>query len=99
MRRILVITKFRYLGDTIVATPLLRDIAKGIADAEITVLGGPSIPALLQGCPGGRCVILERAVRAARDADARAADMIFGGDARRADGGGARRSAPRARRR
>jgi heptosyltransferase-2 len=51
MRRILVVTKFRYMGDTIVATPLLRDIARGTPGAEITVLGGPPVPSLLQGCP------------------------------------------------
>src|ERR1043166_3505794 len=50
-RRILVITKFRYLGDTIVATPFLRRLHEGLPQAEITLLAGPAIPQLLQGCP------------------------------------------------
>ncbi len=49
--RILVITKFRYLGDTIVATPFLRRLYEAFPTSEITVLGGPSIPSLLAGCP------------------------------------------------
>src|SRR5258708_4372117 len=51
MQRILVITKFRYLGDTIVATPFLRALKEANPDAEIILLGGPAIPTLLSGCP------------------------------------------------
>src|SRR5258708_8733713 len=51
MHRILVVTKFRYLGDNIVATPFIRALKEAYPDAEITLLGGPSIPTLLSGCP------------------------------------------------
>src|SRR5437773_1283606 len=50
-QRILVITTFRYLGDSIVTTAFLREICRGWPDAKITLLGGPAIPALLAGCP------------------------------------------------
>ena len=49
--RILVITKFAYLGDTIVATPFLRELHKAAPQASITLLAGPGVPALMQGCP------------------------------------------------
>jgi heptosyltransferase-2 len=50
-RRLLVVTKFRYLGDTIVATPFLRRLKEAVPQAEVTLLTGPALPALLQGCP------------------------------------------------
>lgn len=50
-RRILVVTKFRYLGDTIVATPFLRRLREAMPDVQITLLTGPAMPILLQGCP------------------------------------------------
>jgi heptosyltransferase II len=50
-RRILVVTKFRYLGDTIVATPFFRRLHEALPDAEVTLLTGPSLPVLLKGCP------------------------------------------------
>lgn len=51
MNRILVATKYRYLGDTIVATPFLRRLKEAMPDASISLLSGPAMPALLQGCP------------------------------------------------
>ncbi len=51
MRKILVITKFRYMGDTIVATPFLRRLSEALPYAEVTVLAGPFVTELLQGCP------------------------------------------------
>src|SRR5689334_1589148 len=51
MSRILVVTKFRYLGDTIVATPFLRQLKAAIPDSQISLLSGPAMPALLRGCP------------------------------------------------
>src|SRR5690349_16712847 len=51
MNRILVVTKFRYLGDTIVATPFLRRLREAHPKAQITLLTGPALPVLLQGCP------------------------------------------------
>jgi heptosyltransferase-2 len=50
-RQILVVTKFRYLGDNIVATPFLRRLHEALPDARVTLLAGPFIPTLLQGCP------------------------------------------------
>ncbi len=50
-RRILVVTKFRYLGDTIVATPFLRSLKQAAPNAEISLLTGPAMPVLLKGCP------------------------------------------------
>jgi heptosyltransferase-2 len=50
-KRILVITKFRYLGDNIVATPFLQRLHEAVPQAQITLLSGPAIPTLLQGCP------------------------------------------------
>lgn len=49
--RILVVTKFRYLGDTIVATPFLRRLKEMAPHAEVTLLSGPAMPTLLRGCP------------------------------------------------
>lgn len=50
-QRILVVTKFRYLGDTIVATPFLRRLREVAPEAAVTLLTGPALPILLQGCP------------------------------------------------
>src|SRR5437763_415350 len=50
-RRILVVTKFRYLGDTIIATPFLRRLREARPDADISLLAGPAVPELLHGCP------------------------------------------------
>jgi heptosyltransferase-2 len=51
VERILVITKFGYLGDTIVATPFLRRLREAAPHAAITLMSGPAIPELLRGCP------------------------------------------------
>lgn len=50
-RRLLVITKFRYLGDTIVATPFFRFLHAAAPQAKITLLTGPPLVRLLEGCP------------------------------------------------
>jgi heptosyltransferase II len=49
--RILVVTKFRYLGDTIVATPFLRQLKEACPNDSISLLSGPAMPVLLEGCP------------------------------------------------
>lgn len=49
--QLLVLTKFRYLGDTIVATPFLKRLKEAAPQAEITLLSGPLMPTLLQGIP------------------------------------------------
>ena len=51
LERVLVITKFGFLGDTIVATPFLRRLREAAPEAQITLLAGPGIPELLAGCP------------------------------------------------
>src|SRR5438128_617490 len=48
--RVLVVSKFRYLGDTVVATPFLRQLSEA-TNAQITLLAGLQIPVLLEGCP------------------------------------------------
>ncbi|MGC8666772.1 MAG: lipopolysaccharide heptosyltransferase II [Chthonomonadales bacterium] len=50
-QHILVFTKPGYLGDTIVATPFLRRLREALPTAHIVLLGGPSAPVLLRGCP------------------------------------------------
>jgi heptosyltransferase-2 len=50
-KRILVVTKFRYLGDNIVATPFLQRLHEALPQSQITLLAGPAIPTLLEGCP------------------------------------------------
>lgn len=49
--RILVVTKSRYLGDTIVAVPALRALATRYPQAHITLLSNPLAKDLLRGCP------------------------------------------------
>lgn len=51
MRRLLVITKFGYLGDTIVATPFLRALKHAAPQSTITLLSGLATPSLLAHCP------------------------------------------------
>ena len=51
IRRILVATKYRFIGDTLLAVPLLRSIAERWPEAEITLLTGASAQELLKGCP------------------------------------------------
>lgn len=49
--RILVVTKFRFLGDNIWATAFLRRLRESASAARVTLLSGPLIPTLLKGCP------------------------------------------------
>ncbi len=49
--RIAVITKFRFMGDTIVATPFLRQLREHYPKAEITLLTAPSVVTALANCP------------------------------------------------
>lgn len=49
--RILIVTKSRYLGDTIVAIPAIRAIATRYPGAHITLLSNPLAKELLRGCP------------------------------------------------
>jgi len=85
-RRILVITKFRYLGDTIVATPFLRRLKEALPQAEISLLSGPAMPTLLRGCPWLEEIIpfdpkgprrLPRNLQLIRALKARQFDVVF----------------------
>jgi heptosyltransferase-2 len=48
---ILVATKFRFLGDTILAVPALRAVRAARPDARVVLLSGPQARELLAGCP------------------------------------------------
>lgn len=49
--RILIVTKSRYLGDTIVAVPAMRALAHRYPQAQVTLLSNPAAGELLRGCP------------------------------------------------
>jgi len=49
--RIAVVTKQRYMGDTIVATPMLRYLREYIPNASITLFTAPSVAIALRNCP------------------------------------------------
>lgn len=49
--RILIVTKSRYLGDTIVAVPAMRALAMRYPQAHVTLLSNPAAGELLRGCP------------------------------------------------
>jgi heptosyltransferase-2 len=51
VQRILIVTKSRYLGDTIVAVPAMRALAARYPQAHITLLSNPAAGELLRGCP------------------------------------------------
>jgi heptosyltransferase II len=51
MKRILVITKYRFIGDTLIAIPTIRAIKRRWPDSSITVLTGARACELLQNCP------------------------------------------------
>src|SRR5579871_2356151 len=49
--RILALAKFRFMGDTIVATPFLGQLRSLFPEAKIALLTSPSAAAALAGCP------------------------------------------------
>jgi heptosyltransferase-2 len=51
LRSILVITKHNFIGDTIVATPLLRAVRGAFPEAKTVVLTGASAADVLKECP------------------------------------------------
>lgn len=51
VRSILVLTKYRFMGDTVVAVPLLAAARHAYPDARITLLCGPTAATVLQNCP------------------------------------------------
>src|SRR5579871_2679817 len=50
-KRIVVLTKFRFMGDTLVATPFFGQLRRHYPDADITLLAAPSVEIALQHCP------------------------------------------------
>ena len=51
VRSVLVLTKYRFMGDTVVAAPLLRGVCRAFPDARVTLLTGNAAATVLQGCP------------------------------------------------
>ena len=51
VQSIVVLTKHRFMGDTIVAAPLLRATRRAFPDARITLLTGRAAATALQNCP------------------------------------------------
>lgn len=49
--RIVIVTKFRFMGDTVVATPFFSQLRRHFPHAEITLLTSPSAALALQNCP------------------------------------------------
>jgi heptosyltransferase II len=50
-RRIAVLTKFRFMGDTVVATPFLAQLRQQLPSAEIDLLAAPCIVDTFANCP------------------------------------------------
>lgn len=50
-RNILLTTKHRYLGDTLLAGPALKAIRRHWPDAQVTLLTGSNAAELMRGCP------------------------------------------------
>lgn len=49
--RIVVISKFRYMGDGILAIPLLRALRRAFQASHITMVGSPAAGEAIRGCP------------------------------------------------
>ena len=49
--RIAVVTKHKYMGDTLIATPLLRGIKQAYPDSHVTLMAGGAALQLLENCP------------------------------------------------
>ena len=56
-RRIAIITKFRFMGDTVVATPFFSQLRRHFPHADITLLTAPSAALALQNCPDLNAII------------------------------------------
>ena len=55
--RIVIVTKFRFMGDTVVATPFFSQLRRHFPHAEITLLTSPSAALALQNCPDLNAII------------------------------------------
>lgn len=51
MQRIAVVTKHKYMGDTLIATPLLRGIKQAFPGSQVTLLCGGAAAQVLENCP------------------------------------------------
>ena len=51
VRSVLVLTKWRYMGDTVVAVPLLSGVRRAFPAARVALLTGPSAAVILENCP------------------------------------------------
>ena len=56
-RRIVIVTKFRFMGDTVVATPFFSQLRRHFPHAEITLLTAPSAALALENCPDLNAII------------------------------------------
>ena len=50
-KRVVIVTKFRFRGDTIVATPFMHQLRQHLPQAQITQLTAPSVVTALAHCP------------------------------------------------
>ena len=50
-KKIVLLTKCRYMGDTLVATPFMAQLRQHFPDAEITLITAPSVAAALENSP------------------------------------------------
>jgi ADP-heptose:LPS heptosyltransferase len=68
IRSVLVLTKHRFMGDTIVAVPLLRAARRAYPDARVTLVTGAQAAVVLQNCPYTDRILAHDAKAAARTA-------------------------------
>ena len=63
-RRILLVTKLRYIGDTVIATPAFRAIAQHYPNATVDLFAGLPGAQAMQGCPFvDKITVIDRASR------------------------------------
>lgn len=51
MQRIAIVTKHKYMGDTLIVTPLLRGIKQAYPESHVTLMAGGAAIQLLENCP------------------------------------------------
>ena len=51
MKKIAVVTKHKYMGDTLIVTPLLRGIKQAYPESHVTLMAGGAAIQLLESCP------------------------------------------------
>jgi heptosyltransferase II len=50
-KKIVVVTKHKYMGDTLIVTPLLRGIKQAYPESHVTLMAGGAAVQLLENCP------------------------------------------------